>query len=161
MLAHCRTRADLGDEIVPGLFEVEADYLVRQEWAADGRHILWRRTKLGLHVAPAGGGQLDEWLTAPARTRWLHRYVVRRQGPKFLAVNACNLGPCLRRGDGKLLLCRVLRQPGIDLRQALLRTLMRSLIAAIAVSARRRASPAPGWLRHSLQLADHGRIRRP
>jgi glycerol-3-phosphate dehydrogenase len=64
VLAHCRTRADLGMEIVPGLFEVEADYLVRQEWAVTAEDILWRRSKLGLHVAPGAVGQLDEWLTA-------------------------------------------------------------------------------------------------
>jgi glycerol-3-phosphate dehydrogenase len=62
MLAHCRTRADLGQEIVAGLFEVEADYLVRQEWARSAEDILWRRTKLGLHVAPGAASRLEEWL---------------------------------------------------------------------------------------------------
>jgi glycerol-3-phosphate dehydrogenase len=71
MLAHCRGPADLGQEIVPGLFEVEADYLVRQEWALTADDILWRRTKLGLHVAPEGAARLDAWLAArlPGRRR--------------------------------------------------------------------------------------------
>jgi glycerol-3-phosphate dehydrogenase len=56
--------ADLGREIVPGLFEVEADYLVRQEWAQSAEDILWRRTKLGLHVPPGAARQVDEWLAA-------------------------------------------------------------------------------------------------
>jgi glycerol-3-phosphate dehydrogenase len=68
MLGHCRSRADLGEEIVPGLFEVEADFLVRQEWAQAADDILWRRTKLGLHQAPqlrAGAARcLDAWLEA-------------------------------------------------------------------------------------------------
>jgi glycerol-3-phosphate dehydrogenase len=64
MLGHCRGRADLGDEIVPGLFEVEADFLVRQEWAQTADDILWRRTKLGLHVPPGAARRLDAWLAA-------------------------------------------------------------------------------------------------
>jgi glycerol-3-phosphate dehydrogenase len=64
MLGHCRRMADLGQEIVPGLYEVEADYLVRQEWALSADDILWRRTKLGLHVAPGAACQLDDWLAA-------------------------------------------------------------------------------------------------
>jgi len=67
LLAHCRTRADLGEEIVPGLYEVEADYLVRQEWASCADDILWRRTKLGLHVAPGAAQRLDAWLSARRR----------------------------------------------------------------------------------------------
>jgi glycerol-3-phosphate dehydrogenase len=67
LLAHCRTRADLGAEIVPGLYEVEADYLVRQEWATCADDILWRRTKLGLHVAPGAPQQLEAWLRARQR----------------------------------------------------------------------------------------------
>jgi glycerol-3-phosphate dehydrogenase len=66
MLGHCRSRADLGEEIVPGLYEVEADYLVRMEWAQTASDILWRRTKLGLHLAPpqrpGAARRLDEWL---------------------------------------------------------------------------------------------------
>jgi glycerol-3-phosphate dehydrogenase len=64
MLGHCRSMADLGEEIVPGLFEVEADFLVRQEWAQSAEDILWRRTKLGLHVPPGAARRLDDWLAA-------------------------------------------------------------------------------------------------
>ena len=67
LLAHCRSRADLGAEIVAGLYEVEADYLVRQEWATCADDILWRRTKLGLHVAPGAAQRLDAWLAARRR----------------------------------------------------------------------------------------------
>jgi glycerol-3-phosphate dehydrogenase len=62
LLAHCRLPSDLGEEIVPGLFEAEADYLVRHEWAVGADDILWRRTKLGLHVPPGGAARLDAWL---------------------------------------------------------------------------------------------------
>jgi len=81
LLAHCRTRADLGAEVVPGLFEVELDYLRRQEWALCADDVLWRRTKLGLHVPPGAAALVDSWLqgreaahasaraAAPAATR--------------------------------------------------------------------------------------------
>ncbi|HEX8788454.1 MAG TPA: glycerol-3-phosphate dehydrogenase [Telluria sp.] len=64
LLAHCRGPGDLGQEIVPGLFEAEADYLVRQEWALGADDILWRRSKLGLHVAPGSAARLGAWLEA-------------------------------------------------------------------------------------------------
>jgi glycerol-3-phosphate dehydrogenase len=68
MLGHCRSRADLGEEIVPGLFAVEADWLVKHEWARSADDILWRRTKLGVHLQPAlradATRRLDAWLEA-------------------------------------------------------------------------------------------------
>jgi glycerol-3-phosphate dehydrogenase len=73
MLGHCRSRADLGEEIVPGLFEVEADWLVKHEWARSADDILWRRTKLGVHLQPAmradATRRLDAWLEAWAARR--------------------------------------------------------------------------------------------
>jgi glycerol-3-phosphate dehydrogenase len=68
MLGHCRGRADLGEEIVPGLFELEADFLVRQEWAQTADDILWRRTKLGLHVPPGAAHRLEDWLALSRRS---------------------------------------------------------------------------------------------
>jgi glycerol-3-phosphate dehydrogenase len=73
MLGPCRSRADLGEEIVPGLFEIEADWLVKHEWAHTADDILWRRTKLGLHVQPhlrmEATQRLDAWLAAWAARR--------------------------------------------------------------------------------------------
>jgi glycerol-3-phosphate dehydrogenase len=66
LLAHCRTRADLGEEVVPGLFEVELDYLWRHEWALGADDVLWRRTKLGLHAQsgadPGAATRVAAWL---------------------------------------------------------------------------------------------------
>ena len=44
---------DLGADLGGGLHTGEVDYLVAQEWAHTAEDILWRRSKLGLHV-PAG-----------------------------------------------------------------------------------------------------------
>jgi glycerol-3-phosphate dehydrogenase len=44
---------DPGQDLGGGLFTAEVDYLVAQEWAQTAEDVLWRRSKLGLHV-PAG-----------------------------------------------------------------------------------------------------------
>jgi glycerol-3-phosphate dehydrogenase len=62
----------MGEEIVPGLYAAEAEYLCRHEWASSAEDILWRRTKLGLHLPPGSARQLDAWLAArpaPAASR--------------------------------------------------------------------------------------------
>jgi glycerol-3-phosphate dehydrogenase len=52
----------MGEEIAPGLYAAEVNYLIRHEWAANGADILWRRSKLGLHVAPQVEERLDRWI---------------------------------------------------------------------------------------------------
>jgi glycerol-3-phosphate dehydrogenase len=42
--------ADLGRDFGAGLTEAEIDYLVAQEWALTAEDVLWRRSKLGLHL---------------------------------------------------------------------------------------------------------------
>ncbi len=66
LLDGCRSGADLGPQIVPGLFAAEADYLLRHEWAASGDDILWRRTKLGLHLARGSEALVDAWIAERA-----------------------------------------------------------------------------------------------
>ncbi len=52
----------MGEELVKDLFAAEIDYLVKYEWASSGADILWRRSKLGLHL-PAGTEQrIDQWI---------------------------------------------------------------------------------------------------
>jgi len=41
----------LGEEIAGGLFEAELDYLIANEWVLEAPDLLWRRTKLGLHLS--------------------------------------------------------------------------------------------------------------
>ncbi|RZI43586.1 glycerol-3-phosphate dehydrogenase [Herbaspirillum sp. HC18] len=62
LLANRKRIADMGDEIAPGLYEAEVDYLMRHEWAADASDILWRRTKLGLHLPRDTQSRLDTWI---------------------------------------------------------------------------------------------------
>jgi glycerol-3-phosphate dehydrogenase len=51
LLAGARSLAQLGEDFGDGLFEAEIAYLVDQEWAQTAEDILWRRSKLGLHVS--------------------------------------------------------------------------------------------------------------
>ncbi|GAB3264785.1 glycerol-3-phosphate dehydrogenase [Chitinimonas naiadis] len=57
-----RSLADLGEEVLPGLYASEIRYLQDQEWATEASDILWRRSKLGLHVPANGLEILDAWL---------------------------------------------------------------------------------------------------
>jgi len=41
---------DLGTDLGAGLTERELDWLVREEWARTAEDVLWRRSKLGLHM---------------------------------------------------------------------------------------------------------------
>jgi glycerol-3-phosphate dehydrogenase len=50
------TLGDLGSAFAPGLYEAELRYLRDTEWARSAQDVLWRRSKLGLHVEP---GTLD------------------------------------------------------------------------------------------------------
>ncbi|WP_433693863.1 glycerol-3-phosphate dehydrogenase [Paraburkholderia phenoliruptrix] len=52
VLDHAHSLADLGRAFAPGLFEAELAYLRNVEWARSAEDVLWRRSKLGLHVEP-------------------------------------------------------------------------------------------------------------
>ena len=52
----------LGVEIGEGLYAGEVDYLVRYEWARSAEDILWRRSKLGLHLSAQTQEKLEEYL---------------------------------------------------------------------------------------------------
>jgi glycerol-3-phosphate dehydrogenase len=54
--------ADLGYHFGNGLFQVEVDYLCREEWARNCDDILWRRTKLGLAFLPENKQELAAYL---------------------------------------------------------------------------------------------------
>ena len=53
---------DLGESIGDDLYEAELDYLVNEEWAKSAADILWRRSKLGLHVSQDTKDRLAAWL---------------------------------------------------------------------------------------------------
>jgi len=52
----------LGNEVVPGLPEAELRYLVEREWARTADDVLWRRSKLGLHLDAEARAGVSAWL---------------------------------------------------------------------------------------------------
>jgi glycerol-3-phosphate dehydrogenase len=51
-----------GEEIAPGLFEAELEYLRNQEWATTADDVLWRRSKLGLHLDVTDRERVADWM---------------------------------------------------------------------------------------------------
>ena len=54
----------LGAEVVPGVFESELMYLHDEEWARSAEDVLWRRSKLGLHLDEAARQRVADWCAA-------------------------------------------------------------------------------------------------
>ncbi len=52
ILGDAQSACDLGTDFGAGLTQAEIDYLVTQEFARTAEDILWRRSKLGLHLSP-------------------------------------------------------------------------------------------------------------
>jgi glycerol-3-phosphate dehydrogenase len=63
VIGNAASLEDLGDEVLPALHAREIEYLVREEWARTAEDILWRRSKLGLHLPAGAAPRLDEWLS--------------------------------------------------------------------------------------------------
>ena len=57
----------MGRDYGGGLRQCEVDYLVAREWAQTADDILWRRSKLGLHVPPGTAAAIDMALQAAPR----------------------------------------------------------------------------------------------
>ncbi|MGN6084721.1 glycerol-3-phosphate dehydrogenase [Trinickia sp.] len=73
LLGTAQALADLGREFAPGLFEQELRYLRDVEWARSAQDVLWRRSKIGLHLQPgtaeAVASEIDAWFArTPAPT---------------------------------------------------------------------------------------------
>jgi glycerol-3-phosphate dehydrogenase len=63
VLGEATSLAGLGAEVLPDLYERELEYLCREEFALTAEDILWRRSKLGLHLMGADLAPLEGWLT--------------------------------------------------------------------------------------------------
>ena len=51
----------LGQDFGAGLSELEAKYLINHEWATSAEDILWRRSKLGLHMSQTQRDTFTDW----------------------------------------------------------------------------------------------------
>ncbi len=57
-----RSLEDMGEPLAAGLYPAELEYLMNFEWASSSADILWRRSKLGLHVPPETAQTIDDWI---------------------------------------------------------------------------------------------------
>lgn len=62
LLGSARSMTDLGEDFGAGLTAAEVDYLMRREWARSAEDILWRRSKLGLHVPADAPARIDAYI---------------------------------------------------------------------------------------------------
>ncbi|MFT3735134.1 MAG: glycerol-3-phosphate dehydrogenase [Rhodocyclaceae bacterium] len=53
--------------VLPGVSEAELRYLYDTEWARSAEDILWRRSKLGLHLPAEAAATLNDWLARQTR----------------------------------------------------------------------------------------------
>ena len=61
-LGNAASRDDLGRQFGAGLSEAEIDYLRGTEWARSAEDVLWRRSKLGLHMSADQRRALAEYI---------------------------------------------------------------------------------------------------
>ena len=67
ILGDATSLTDLGEDFGGGLMTAEVDYLVRREFARAAEDILWRRSKLGLHVPPETADRIGRHLAKARR----------------------------------------------------------------------------------------------
>jgi glycerol-3-phosphate dehydrogenase len=67
LLDGCTSLPDLGRHFGARLYEREARYLTRHEWARTAEDVLERRTKHGLHLSTGERAAFAAWLTTPPR----------------------------------------------------------------------------------------------
>ena len=61
IMGNARKLGDLGDDFGCHLHEAELQYLRDQEWARTAEDVLWRRSKLGLHLPPPAHDAVARW----------------------------------------------------------------------------------------------------
>jgi glycerol-3-phosphate dehydrogenase len=64
VLGQARSMAELGRDFGCGLTEAEIRYLIDHEWARTAQDVLWRRSKLGLHMSAAQQEELRLFMGA-------------------------------------------------------------------------------------------------
>ena len=62
LLKDCHSLEHMGEAIAGHLYALEVRYLMNVEWAKTAADILWRRSKLGLHLPMGSEQTLDDWL---------------------------------------------------------------------------------------------------
>ncbi len=69
MLDGVTDETGLGILLGRGLYEIELRWLITHEFARTAQDVLWRRSKLGLHMSEAEIGAVEDWFAARSRDR--------------------------------------------------------------------------------------------
>ncbi|SFK18699.1 glycerol-3-phosphate dehydrogenase [Methylocapsa palsarum] len=64
VLGGAKSLADLGADFGAGLSQAEIDYLIDKEWARTAEDVLWRRSKLGLHMSAAQRARVEDYFSS-------------------------------------------------------------------------------------------------
>lgn len=72
LLGGARAAADLGRDFGATLTEAELGWLVAHEFAQTAEDVLWRRTKLGLHMTPQEARAVEDWMAQNGRGHETH-----------------------------------------------------------------------------------------
>jgi glycerol-3-phosphate dehydrogenase len=64
ILGSATSLADLGEDFGGGLTRAELDYVMAEEWVRHAEDLLWRRSKLGLHVPPGTTEKVAAYLAS-------------------------------------------------------------------------------------------------
>jgi glycerol-3-phosphate dehydrogenase len=64
IVGSARSLADIGECFGGDLYLAEIEYLATSEWAQSAADLLWRRSKLGLHLPGATAARLQAWFDA-------------------------------------------------------------------------------------------------
>ena len=62
LLGDARSLSDLGRRFGDGFYELEARYLIAEEWATTAEDIWMRRTKHALHMSEAECAAFADWM---------------------------------------------------------------------------------------------------
>ncbi|WP_291511205.1 glycerol-3-phosphate dehydrogenase [Acidithiobacillus sp.] len=79
-LRGAQSLGDLGVDFGGGLTQAEVDYLCDQEFAQEAEDILWRRSKLALHLPEESGVRLAQYLRARKEGKENHPTTRQRRG---------------------------------------------------------------------------------
>ncbi|MGB3739889.1 MAG: glycerol-3-phosphate dehydrogenase [Pontixanthobacter sp.] len=74
-LADAKSYDDLGDAFAAGLTESEIIHLLGREYALTADDILWRRTKLGLHMTVEERAKVHDWIETLNLPRGLTKWI--------------------------------------------------------------------------------------
>ncbi len=62
VLGHAKDKEDLGKDFGAGLFQVEVQWLMENEYVRTAADVVWRRSKLGLRMSTEQISVLDDWI---------------------------------------------------------------------------------------------------